>query len=329
MPSLLRRLFGQSQPSAPTGTTTSRPQPARLHSAARNPSLLGGHETLEVVGESFYQDALWVIVGRTVEPVREPVTAILEPEPTNPYDANAIQVIIDRHPVGHLSREDARHYLPGLIKQIATCNTGCIGLTGVIAGGGPRGGRIGYLGVFLNHDPHDFDTGSHHETMLGHIRTGYSYARATDLQDDSYDLSWSNTLSRDPWTSATQLHALLKDEHDSIDRHFMLAELSKRLYKCRDTNPSALTAFDEACHQHDQELATLRPALVEKFGTVPVIEMYHQAVIRHKKNKDWQLMHWWAERGITIYGADSPHIEDVLDLQKRAAYAAAELDGTT
>lgn len=40
------------------------------------------------------------------------LVATLVPEPNNPYDANAIMVLIDGHHVGYLEKEDARVYQP-------------------------------------------------------------------------------------------------------------------------------------------------------------------------------------------------------------------------
>jgi hypothetical protein len=97
----------------------------------RAATLLRGYETLEVVGESFYQAALWQIVGGfTRERVREPCRAVLVPEPTNPHDANAVQVIVAGQLVGHLSRQDAAAYLPGLSRLMASCETHYIALDG-------------------------------------------------------------------------------------------------------------------------------------------------------------------------------------------------------
>ena len=70
----------------------------------------------QVKGESHYQDALWQLAGgRTTDYVREPISALLTPEPENPYDANAIRVSINGLRVGYLSRETAVLYRPGLI----------------------------------------------------------------------------------------------------------------------------------------------------------------------------------------------------------------------
>jgi hypothetical protein len=71
-------------------------------------TLFPGGETLEVVGEAYYQDALWRIVGgHTVHLVRHEIVASLLPEPRNPYDPNAVKIVINGLLVGHLSREDA------------------------------------------------------------------------------------------------------------------------------------------------------------------------------------------------------------------------------
>ncbi|MEN3283389.1 MAG: hypothetical protein V7607_4529 [Solirubrobacteraceae bacterium] len=260
MPSFLGRLIGRSAP-RPTSRAT----------------VFRGHETLEVVGESQYQDALWDIVGGfRRDPVRCAVEAALVPEPENPYDANAIRVDVEGRCTGYLCREDAVVYRPGLLRLMESGSIGHVALEGHIVGGGPRGDRIGFLGVFLDHDPADFGIAPHHTTG-GTLRTGLSQAIATDLDDDSYDLSWLRTLAQDDALATDQLGALLEDERDPIDRHYMLAELEHRLYRSRDAAESALDQFDAVCLQHHHEMTTIRPALLDKFGVIPVIEMYRQA----------------------------------------------------
>ncbi len=186
---------------------------------------------------------------------------------------------------------------------------------------------MGLLGVFLDHDPQHFGIP---RTGYGYgsdgFRTGFSEAVASDQEDDSYDLLWHAELSDDHSAAIQQLRRMLETERDPIDRHYMLSELVKRLYKCRDTVPSALDDFDAGCRDHDAEMVTIRAALFEKFGKVPVIETYHQAVIRCQKAKDWTRMREWAERGIAVYGTDAARPEVVEDLHKRLAYALAKIE---
>jgi rubrerythrin len=306
---LLSRLF--------KGSVALPPQPRAIR--------YDGDETLEVVGESFHQDVLWALAGgRTSERVRCPIYARLVPEPTNPEDRNAIMVLIDGNCVGHLSRHDAAGYLPGLQRLLTN---GAVELAGVIVGGGQREDGVGFLGVFLDHDPRDFGiprAGSGHGSTG--FRTGFSEAVATDLEDDSYDLSWFAELPDDHAVAVQQLRRMLEAESDPIDRHYMLCELAKRIYKCRDTDPAALHDFDTICAQHHAEMVTIRPALFEKFGVVPVIDTYRQAVIRCQKAKDWTTMRAWAERGISVYGQNPARPEVVEDLHKRVAYALAKIE---
>jgi hypothetical protein len=141
------------------------PAPAAVATSVVDASLYGGDETLEVVGESHYQDALWRIVGgRCSERVRYPIAAVLMPEPDNPYDRNAIQVMIGGELVGYLCRVDAAAYRPGLLRLMESSLNGLVALEGVICGGGPRPDGIGMLGVFLDHDPADFGL------VAGHAR---------------------------------------------------------------------------------------------------------------------------------------------------------------
>jgi hypothetical protein len=73
-------------------------------------------------------------------------------------------------------------------------------------------------------------------------------------------------------------------------------------------------------------MISIRPALLGKFGVVPVIEMYRQAVIRCQKAKLWQAAREWAERGISVYGDQAARPEVVEDLRKRIAYATAKIE---
>jgi hypothetical protein len=206
-----------------------------------------------------------------------------------------------------------------------TSANGLVALPAVVVGGGPRPDGIGYLGVFLDHDPADFGLAPHH-TSNGHLRTGLSEAIATDIEDDSYDLSWYRELPEDDHVAARQLKSLLESERELISRHYMFCELEHRLYRCRALLPSALDEFDTLCTQHHAEMDRIRPALLEKFSAVPVIEMYRQAVIRAQKAKLWESARDWAERGITVYGDSAARPEVVEDLRKRIAYATAKIE---
>jgi hypothetical protein len=122
-------------------------------------TLLDGHEDLEVVGESHYQENLWRLVGPhrrgDDDWVRSPIYALLVPEDDNPYDGNAIAVWVEGLKAGYLSRGSAREYRPGLLAMQARHGQP-IALNGVIAGGGIREDGPGRLGVFLRHDPANF-----------------------------------------------------------------------------------------------------------------------------------------------------------------------------
>jgi hypothetical protein len=120
-------------------------------------AVLDGNDDLEVVGESYYQENLWRLVGPRWpdERVRHPVYAVLIAEDDNPYDANAVAVWVQGQKVGHLSRADARRYRPGLLSLQRRYGQP-VALNGVIVGGGIREDGPGRLGVFLRHDPADF-----------------------------------------------------------------------------------------------------------------------------------------------------------------------------
>lgn len=260
-----------------------------------------------------------------MEPVRHDIRAVLQPEPTNEQDPNAIMVLVQDELVGYLSRHDASVYGPGLLRLIAKGNTP-VGIYGVIVGGGQRADGLGFLGVFLDHDPAHFGVTRQRAADIPGFRTGFSEAIATDLEDDSYDLSWYQQLSNNEIVAIKQLRALLESDPDPIDRHYMMNELEERLYKSRDAFGSALEEFDAVCRQHDSEMDTIREALFEKFGRIPVLDTYRQAAIRCQKARDWETMRQWAERGLSIYGEHGARPEAVEDLGKRVAYATAKLE---
>jgi hypothetical protein len=326
----LRRLLGggQHQPDRHSGWSPEQ-RPSWMRDGMEV-QLCEGREDLEVVGEASYQDNLWRIVGGRRAPagrVREEVYAVLAAEPDNPYDANAVAVWIHGLKVGYLSREDAERYRPGLL-ALEQEHGKPIALAGVIAGGGMRADGPGRLGVFLEHDPADF--GLRLMPMSppsgSRMRTGLSDALATDDADDAYDLSWMSDLPLDEFRAIKMLRQLLEREADAIDRHYMHAHLQTLLYRSRDVFASALDEYDQACHQHDSEMGSIRATFMAKWGHVPVLETYRQMAIRQQKAKNFEQALWWPERGIAIYGTDCARAEAVEDLQKRAASYRAKLN---
>jgi hypothetical protein len=295
-------------------------------------ALLRGRHDLDVVGESHYQDALWRVVGgRTAERVRVEVQAVLQAEPDNPYDPNAIAVLIDGAKVGYLCRDDAEAYRPGLLALEAR-HRASVALIGVVVGGGKRQDGPGMLGVWLSYDPADFGLAAivppPPAALAGSMRTGLTEALLTDAEDDSYDLSWLHGLPSDALAAIRELRRLLEHDPDPIDRHFMFCELEDRLYRSRDVFSSALLEYDDTCLRHDAEMDGIRAALLGKFGKVPVLETYRQMAIRRQKVKDWQQAIWWTERGLALYGERPARPEAVEDLRKRLTAYQAELTHT-
>jgi hypothetical protein len=119
-------------------------------------TVLGGAEGLEVVGESYFQENLWRLVAprRPGDDVHQDLFAVLVAEYNNPYDRDAVAVHVQNLIVGHLPREDARRYRPGLLRLQERYGQP-IALSGFIAGG-IQGNRMGQLGIFLRHEPADF-----------------------------------------------------------------------------------------------------------------------------------------------------------------------------
>ncbi|MFG2167463.1 hypothetical protein [Micromonospora chersina] len=323
---IFQRWFGGTRRATSVGS------PSTMETQPPAPVLLPGGEDLEVVGESNYQEALWHVVGaRTRERVRCAIHAVLIPETDNPYDPNAISVWVSGSRVGYLSRTDAADYRSGLLALEARHGRR-IALSGVVVGGGVRSDGPGMLGVWLSHNPQDFGVVQFvapEPVLQLTMRTGLSAAAATDVKDDSYDLSWHQDLPVDHLAAIRTLTALLRDDPDPIDRHFMFCELERRLYRSRDTFDSALEQYDEACRQHDAEMDVIRAALFEKFQVIPLLETYTQMAIRQQKAKNWDQALRWARRGIALYGSDAARPEAVSDLEKRVAAYTRKLEGAS
>jgi hypothetical protein len=108
-----------------------------------------GDIRVDVVGESHYQPAIraacnWKPGADTLFHCM----AELVPEPTNPYDRNAIKVTIDGACVGHLSRQDAMTLRPAVREAIKRQGSGIC--RAVIAG--RANSDTDNLGVFLHLD---------------------------------------------------------------------------------------------------------------------------------------------------------------------------------
>jgi hypothetical protein len=86
---------------------TSKPAPKKKPASPANPAgSQNDRFTFPVVGESRYQDALARIVrGHNRDGHAHLCDARLVAEPTNPYDPNAIQVVIEGEPVGYVPKD--------------------------------------------------------------------------------------------------------------------------------------------------------------------------------------------------------------------------------
>jgi hypothetical protein len=116
------------------------------------PLVLPGGEAVEVVGESYYQDALDAICGGKCEDgYRLMCQAELRPEPDNEYDKRAVGVYVDDRKVGHLSRADATAHQSELLMLRSQGKRPMCGA--LISGGWFRGpGDEGHYGIRLDLD---------------------------------------------------------------------------------------------------------------------------------------------------------------------------------
>ena len=109
-----------------------------------------GTFSVDIVGESHYQDALEDICGgHLLEGHEKIVKAVLIHEDDNPYDNKAIRVDIQGKTVGYLSRENARTYRKkmkdaGYPSITATCSAKIVG------GWDDGSGDMGHFGVKLD-----------------------------------------------------------------------------------------------------------------------------------------------------------------------------------
>jgi hypothetical protein len=149
MISWLRRVIvGDSRTGAPVGPEHVPPLPhlpTRLIRSALESAVL------EVVGESYRQDALNSISGGRTEygPLRVDQVACLVPDPTNPYDPNAVAVMVEGLHVGYLSRADAVSWHP--VTAWAASHGMLLAAEAAVIGGWDRGpGDQGSFGIILH-----------------------------------------------------------------------------------------------------------------------------------------------------------------------------------
>lgn len=109
-----------------------------------------GRYGIRAVGESNYQEALeQVCGGRKPKGVNKIVTAQLVLEDDNPYDSNAVAVLVGGLKVGYLSRADARDFREQAGDRLESARR--ILCRGKVRGGWERGPRDrGHFGVVLD-----------------------------------------------------------------------------------------------------------------------------------------------------------------------------------
>jgi len=106
-----------------------------------------GEFAFPIVGESHYQRALDVICGgKTERGARDKHAALLSPQPTNPYDKNAVCVKIKGSIVGHLSRDVA----PDFLQALFTAGYQHAAAEAIIVGGWRSALSEGHFGVRLD-----------------------------------------------------------------------------------------------------------------------------------------------------------------------------------
>ncbi len=255
----------------------------------------------EIVGESSYQDALHRVRASASKKDSRGyavATVVLRREPSNRYDANAIEVIHPNHGrIGYVPKDEADRLRP-YFEGLRNAGLGGAACDAVLLGGGRDRPSIG---AFLSFRP---------------------------INED--DTLWGDKLSGDASLDLPLVRRQLSAETNPIDRHYLFLDLERLLYRSRDTFASSLDEFDAACREHDAEMGGIRQALVAKCGFVPDLATYKQAAIRHQKAGDLEQVIRWTQRGIDLYGDLALEPEWPQDLVKRRDNAAAKLQkGTT
>lgn len=150
----LRRVLGGTPTPIwpPAGPITSwPPEPLKLTTEVSATLLDPGRHTVDVVGEGSHQGTLERVSGGRTEngALNRDHIALLLPEPSNPYDPNAVRVLIPTGgTVGYLSREDAVAYRPAIDRLAAVGKL--LGCRASLSGGWDRGpGDRGSFGVRL------------------------------------------------------------------------------------------------------------------------------------------------------------------------------------
>lgn len=111
-----------------------------------------GDYEFEVVGESFYQNAIESIIKNKSNNIHQEFVAVITPYSTNKYDDKAVKVEIDGLIVGHLSKEDARSFRRRLGTKKLT-NQATAAKAMIIGGHNDKAGNKLSYGVALDIKP--------------------------------------------------------------------------------------------------------------------------------------------------------------------------------
>jgi HIRAN domain len=125
----LDRLLGRSQPNTSVSLREMATQELRAAANEDHEELV---EIVEIVGESYRQDALASLAGqKDAEGKHKIVGAVLRCEPKNEHDANAIRAEVMGKHVGYVSRETAKFLSPAIQQACG----GALEARGLIVGG--------------------------------------------------------------------------------------------------------------------------------------------------------------------------------------------------
>lgn len=128
--------------------------------SAADVTMLAGVTRQDAVGESFYQEALISICdGHSDDGDNLPVLAVLQPEPDNPYDKNAVAVVVEGKQIGYLPKVMAAVVHTSLV-ALSSATGKFVGCRCEVVGGWDRGpADRGKFGVRLFFDVDEIHEG--------------------------------------------------------------------------------------------------------------------------------------------------------------------------
>ena len=160
----------------------------------------------------------------------------------------------------------------------------------------------------------------------GAMRTGFSEAWLTDVEDDSYDLSWFNAFPTKigrPSRCFAACWRRTQTRSTGTSNSLKLSLVSTRLGNATRRRSTSSTRFAGAMTPRWTHLCGLCSEVGQRSRCWRLTNRWP---IRQQKNHDWEQVAWWAQRGIDLYGDRAARAEAVDDLAKRKERAETKIE---